>query len=147
MALPALTSTMMSTSQYTIRPMRSFTASMRRETDSRKFMAPPRSRSEHSRALLPALSAIAASKKARQDNGRGRAAPGSVRGLEREVDEERYEQRARHPPGRMDTAPGRGGCRLGGPGRGSGELLVERCEEVVRHFPRDPVDQPRADLR
>src|SRR6266545_6756079 len=136
MALPELTSTMMSTSQYTIRPMRSFTASMRRETDSRKFMA-PRSRSEHSRALLSAFSAIAASKSSAR----------SVRRLEREVDEERYEQRARHPPGRMDPAPGRRGRRLGGPGRGSGELLVERCEEVVRHFPRDPVDQPRADLR
>src|SRR6266545_2067942 len=136
MALPELTNTMTRTSQYTIFPMRSFTASMRRETDSRKFMA-PRSRSEHSRALLSAFSAIAASKSSAR----------SVRRLEREVDEERYEQRARHPPGRMDPAPGRRGCRLGGPGRGSGELRVEGCEEVVRHSPRDPVDQPRADLR
>src|SRR5437667_99691 len=51
MALPELTSTMMSTSQYAMRPMRSFAASMRRETDSRKFMAPPRSRLERSRAF------------------------------------------------------------------------------------------------
>src|SRR5882724_6411389 len=43
MALPALTSTMTSTSQYTIFPMRSFSASMRRETDSRKFIFPPQS--------------------------------------------------------------------------------------------------------
>src|SRR5437879_8900517 len=41
MALPALTSTMTSTSQYTVRPMRSFSASMRRETDSRKSICPP----------------------------------------------------------------------------------------------------------
>src|SRR5882762_429939 len=37
MALPALTSTMTSTSQYTVRPMRSFIASMRRDTESRNF--------------------------------------------------------------------------------------------------------------
>src|SRR5438309_10349842 len=41
MALAELTNTMTSTSQYTIRPMRSFSASMRRETDSRKFIFPP----------------------------------------------------------------------------------------------------------
>src|SRR5258708_15192716 len=29
----------------------------------------------------------------------------------------------------------------------SRELLVESGEKVVRHFPRDPVDQPRAHLR
>src|SRR6266849_10749381 len=38
MALPALTSTMTSTSQYTVRPMRSFSASIRLETESRNFI-------------------------------------------------------------------------------------------------------------
>src|SRR6266540_4724653 len=100
---------MMSTSKYTSRPMRSFTASMRRETDSRKFMA---SRSEHSARSCPGAWP-----------NKGRRVLESVRRLEGEVDEERYEQRACHPPGRMDMAPRRG--RRLGLGRGSGELLVE----------------------
>src|SRR6267154_1954726 len=69
-----------------------------------------------------------------------------MRRLQREVEEDREEQRAGHPPGRVDPAfPGRRGGAFG-LDRGPGELLVERGKEVVRHFPRDPVDQARADL-
>src|SRR5260221_13262950 len=64
--------------------------------------------------------------------------------MEREVNQKGRKQGNGTPPGGVDPAPP--ARRAGAFCRRPGELLVERGEEVVGHFPRAPVDRARADL-